>query len=71
MLLILKLRSFLFLFFVGDHGKLFLKISQMQVVCIVTTFIYFSENRVARNTILIQRDRPVDWQDLMMVLAVQ
>ena len=29
----LKLRSFLF-FFVGDHGKLFLKISQMQVVCI-------------------------------------
>ena len=60
--------------FVGDHGKLFLKISQMQVVCIyviVTTFIYFSESRVARNTILIQRDRPVDWQDLMMVLAVQ
>ena len=45
--------------FVGDHGKLFLKISQMQVVCIcyiVTTFIYFSESRVARNTILIQRD---------------
>ena len=41
--------------FVGDHGKLFLKISQMQVV-IVTTFIYFSESRVARNTILIQRD---------------
>ena len=31
MLLILKLRSFVF---VGDHGKLFLKISQMQVVCI-------------------------------------
>ena len=29
----LKLRSFLFVF-VGDHGKLFLKISQMLVVCI-------------------------------------
>ena len=33
MLLILKLRSFCFVF-VGDHGKLFLKLSQMQVVCI-------------------------------------
>ena len=44
--------------FVGDHGKLFLKISQMQsyVYVIVTTFIYFSESRVTRNTILIQRD---------------
>ena len=41
--------------FVGGHGK----ISQMQVVvciCYYTTFIYFSESRVARNTILIQRD---------------
>ena len=31
MLLILKLRIFVF---VGDHGKLFLKVSQMQVVYI-------------------------------------
>ena len=61
MLLILKLRSFLFVF-VGD-GKLFLKISQMLVVCIImlllqlSLFLSFaSESRVARNTILIQRD---------------
>ena len=61
MLLILKLRSF-FVFFVGDHGKLFLKISQMPVVCICYCYNFHiflsfaSENRVARNTILIQRD---------------
>ena len=60
MLIILKLRNFL-LFFVGD-GKLFLKISQMLVVCICycynfhILFSFASESRVARNTILIQRD---------------
>ena len=46
------------LFFVSD-GKLFLKISHMLVV-IITTFILFlsfaSDSRVARNTILLQRD---------------
>ena len=31
-------------------------ISQMQVVCICYCYNYFSESRVARNTILIQRD---------------
>ena len=56
MLLILKLRIF-----VGD-GKLFLKISQLLVVamCYCYNFHIFlsfaSESRVARNTILIQRD---------------
>ena len=60
MLLILKLQSVLFVF-VGD-GKLFLKISQMLVVCICYCYNFHiflsfaSESRVARNTILIQRD---------------
>ena len=42
--------------FVGDHGKLFLKISQMQVVCICYCYNFHIFLRVARNTILIQRD---------------
>ena len=49
MLLILKLRSLFFLVFVGDHGKLFLKISQMQVVCICYCYnfhIFLREKRV-------------------------
>ena len=75
MLLILKLRSCCF--FVGDPGKLFLKISQMLVVCICYCYNFHiflsfaSESRVARNTILIQRDVLWTGQDLMMVLAVQ
>ena len=44
--------KFFLFFFVSDHGKLF----YVHVYVIVTTFIYFSESRVARNTILIQRD---------------
>ena len=57
-MLILKLRS-LFVF-VGD-GKLFLKISQMLVVCIrycynFHMFLFFaSESRVAKTTIRLQR----------------
>ena len=60
MLIILKLRSFSFVF-VGD-GKLFLKLSQILVVCICYCYNFHiflsfaSESRVARNTILIQRD---------------
>ena len=56
-----KFFVFVVVFFVGD-GKLFLKISQMLVVCICYCynfhiFISFaSENKVDRNTILIQRD---------------
>ena len=53
-----------FLLFLVVDGKLFLKVFQMLVICIiyviVTTFIIFlsfaSEGRVARNTILIQRE---------------
>ena len=59
MRLMLKLRIFLFLC-VSD-GQFFLKISQMLVVlCYCYNFHIFlsfaSESRVARNTILIQRD---------------
>ena len=72
MLLILKLRSFLFSF-VSDHGNLFLKISLMQVVC--TCYCYnfhiflreYSSQKYNSNP----EGCPVDWQDLMMVLAVQ
>ena len=61
--------------FVGD-GKLFLKISQMLIVCICYCYNFHmflsfaSEIRVARNTILIQMDvLCMDWQDLIIVLG--
>ena len=77
MLLILKLLRF-FIFFVGDHGKLFLKTSQMLVVCIPVLLLQLAYISL----FCIREERcqkynsdpegcPVDWQDLMMVLVVQ
>ena len=71
MLLILKLRSFFI--FVGDHGKLFLKVSQMQVVCICYCYNFriFLREWSSQKYNSDPEGCPVDWQDLMMVLAVQ
>ena len=70
MMPILKLRSFL-LFFVGDHGKLILKFSQMLVVCICYCYnlhIFLKSSQKYNSD---PDGCPVDWQDLMVVLAVQ
>ena len=73
MLLILKLQIF---FVIVVDGKLFLKISQMLVVCIcycynfhILFLSFASESMSSQKYNTDPEGCPVDWQDLMMVLS--